>query len=188
MLTSNQVIEDFKKRTKSNLERVKSNFSSLSENQFNWKPSTDVWSVGECINHLIVTNELYKVKIENLSTSAPGNTETDYTYSMSFMGKMIAKGVDPANVKKAKTFKVFSPKKSSFQKSVVESYIASSDKLIDLVSRMRNFDLKKLRLSSPVSALIRLNLGDPLIIIPKHDERHIIQAERLIKTESFPKE
>jgi len=47
--------------------------------------------------------------------------------------------------------------------------------------------LKKIKLSSPVNILIRLNLGDVLIIIPKHDERHLNQANRLMKMENFPK-
>lgn len=87
MLTSKQIIEDCLQRTETNVERVKSTYSSLSENQFNWKPSAEVWSVGECINHLIVTNELYLVKIEKLITLVTENTETDFPYSQSYMGK-----------------------------------------------------------------------------------------------------
>ena len=52
---------------------------------------------------------------------------------------------------------------------------------------MHHLDLKKLSLSSPVNILIRLNLGDPLIIIPKHDERHLNQAERVMSQKDFPK-
>jgi hypothetical protein len=188
MLTSKQIIEDCLQRTETNVERVKSTYSSLSESQFNWKPSAEVWSVGECINHLIVTNELYLVKIEKLITLVTENTETDFPYSQSYMGKLIAKGVDPANVRKTKTFKVFLSEKSKVGKSVIEKYAASSEKLIGLVSKMQNLDLKKIKLSSPVNMLIRLNLGDPLIIIPMHDERHINQAERLMRLEKFPRE
>jgi len=52
---------------------------------------------------------------------------------------------------------------------------------------MRHTDFKKIKLSSPVNILIRLNLGDPLIIIPKHDERHLNQAERVNNQKEFPK-
>ena len=51
---------------------------------------------------------------------------------------------------------------------------------------MKHLDLKKIKLSSPVNILIRLNLGDPLIIIPEHDERHLNQAERLMSQKEFP--
>jgi len=72
------------------------------------------------------------------------------------------------------------------QKNIISEYVKSSEKLIELVGKMRHLDLKKIKLSSPVNVLIRLNLGDPLIIIPKHDERHINQAERVMSQKEFP--
>ncbi|MCU0365331.1 MAG: hypothetical protein MUE93_06640 [Ignavibacteriaceae bacterium] len=99
---------------------------------------------------------------------------------------MIVKGVDPAKVRKSKTFKVFFPASSSIQKNIISDYVESSEKLIELVCKMQHLDLKKIKLSSPVSILIRLNLGDPLIIIPKHDERHLNQAERVMSQKEFP--
>lgn len=187
-VTTNQLIIDCISKTEQNIEKVKNTFSDLSENQFNWKPTNDVWSIGECLSHLITTNALYLVKIENLINKSQVTSNKDFPYSQSFMGKMIAKGVDPSNVKKAKTFKVFFPGKSKVEKTVIEKYIISSGKLIELTNKLQNQNLNKLKLSSPVNILIRLNLGDPLIIIPKHDKRHINQAERLMRLENFPKE
>jgi hypothetical protein len=46
--------------------------------------------------------------------------------------------------------------------------------------------LQKIKLSSPANFLIRMNLGDPLIFIPMHDERHLNQAERVKNHEYFP--
>jgi hypothetical protein len=51
---------------------------------------------------------------------------------------------------------------------------------------MLHLHLEKIKLSSPVNFLLRLNLGDPLIIIPKHDERHLNQAERVMTQKEFP--
>ena len=59
-------------------------------------------------------------------------------------------------------------------------------KLIELCDNMFHLDLKKINLSSPVNKLIKLNVGDPLMIIPKHDERHLNQAERLMSQKEFP--
>ena len=74
---------------------------------------------------------------------------------------------------------MFFPDSSDVNKSIIEDYVKSSEELIALVNKMKHLDLKKIKLSSPVNKLIRLNLGDPLIIIPKHDERHLNQAERV---------
>jgi hypothetical protein len=186
MLSSNQVIKRFIDSTNRNVERVKSTFAYLSEMQLNWKSAMNAWSIGECINHLITTNNLYLVKIENIINKSSNTSTKDFPYAQSFMGKLIAKGVDPSNIKKAKTFKAFLPDSSAIQKSVIEDYVNLSVKLIDFAKKMYNIDMNRKKLSSPVNFLIRMNLGDPLIIIPKHDERHLNQAERLIKIENFP--
>jgi hypothetical protein len=186
MPSSNQIIKDCIKSTQENIERAKNSFAHLSDIQLNWKPHPDSWSVGECLSHLVNSNNLYLNKIENILNSFPTGSEKNFTYKQSFMGKLITKGVDPENVRKAKTFKVFFPDKSEVQKNIIYEYVKSSEKLIELVGKMRHLDLKKIKLSSPVIVLIRLNLGDPLIIIPKHDERHMNQADRVMNRKEFP--
>ncbi len=187
MSSSHQIIQACIKATQANIERAKKSFSNLSENQFNWKPDPESWSVGECLSHLVNSNGLYLIKIENIINSIPTGSEKDFPYKQSFMGKMIVKGVDPSNVKKTKTFKVFFPASSNIQKNIIDEYVSSSKKFIELNQKMLSFDLRKYNLSSPVNKLIRLNLGDPLIIIPKHDERHLNQAERVMSQKDFPK-
>jgi len=187
MLFTHQIIKNCITATQANIERAIKSFSYLPENQFNWKPQADKWSIGECISHLVKTNNLYLTKIESIFTLAAFGAEKDFHYKQSFMGKLIAKGVDPASVRKIKTFKVFFPASSNFQKNIIDEYINSSKKFIELARKMLSLDLRKYKISSPVNNWIRLNLGDPLIIIPKHDERHLNQAEKVMKSEKFPK-
>ena len=184
---SHQIIQECINKTKVNIERSLKTFLYLSEKQLNWKPASDVWSVGECISHLVNSNGLYFDKIEKILNSVPVSNEKDFPYQQSFVGKMIAKGVDPANVRKSKTFKVFFPDESEIGKSIINEYVTSSEKFIELVNRLRHLNLKKIKLSSPANKLLRMNLGDPLIIIPLHDERHLNQAERVMNHKDFPK-
>jgi len=187
MSSSHQIIQECIKATHANIERAIKSFPHLSENQFNWKSNPESWSVGEYLSHLVNSNKLYLNKIEHILSLHPIGSEQDYLYSQSFMGKMIAKGVDPKNVKKVKTFKVFYPTSSNFNKDIIDEFIKCCEKLIDLSGKMKHLYLKKMKLGSPVNVLIRLNLGDPLIIIPKHDERHLNQAERLMSHKEFPR-
>jgi hypothetical protein len=186
MQSSHQIIKECIETTEANIARASKTFSLLSEIQFNWKSNPESWSVGECISHLVVSNNLYLNKIEKILSSYPSNQEKDFPYEHSILGKLIAKGVDPAYVRKSKTFKVFFPVASEIEMDIVDDYVKSSKKFIEIAGRMRNFDLKRIKLSSPVNKLIRLNLGDPLIMIPKHDERHLNQAERVMSQNEFP--
>lgn len=187
MKSSNQVITNCIIVTKSNIEKAAKTFSPLSEEQLNWKINPDSWSVGECLSHLVNSNGLYLNKFQIILNSYPSGNEKDFSYEQTIFGKMIAKGVDPANIKKSKTFKVFFPDSSDMKKDIIDDYVKSSEELISLANKMKHLDFKKIKLSSPVNKLIRLNLGDPLIIIPKHDERHLNQAERVISHKEFPK-
>jgi hypothetical protein len=186
MQSSHQIIKECIETTEANIARASKTFSHLSEIQLNWKQHPESWSVGECISHLVISKSLYLKKIEKILSSYPSNQEKDFPYEHSILGKLIAKGVDPAYVRKSKTFKVFFPDASEIHKDIVDDYIKSSKKFIELAGRMRNLDLKLVKLSSPVNKLIRLNLGYPLIIIPKHDERHLNQAERVMSQKDFP--
>jgi hypothetical protein len=187
MPSSNQTIKDCIKSTKENVERAKKSFAHLSNIQLNWKPNPDSWGVGECLSHLVNSNRLYLDKIENILNLFPTGSEKDFPYKQSILGKLITKGVDPASVRKTKTFKVFFPASSNIQKNIIDEYVKSSEKLIELMGKMQHLDLKKIKLSSPVNILIRQNLGDPLIIIPLHDERHLNQAKRVMSQNGFPK-
>ena len=42
-------------------------FGDLSSEQLNWKPAPSAWSVGQCIDHLITSNELYMVNIQKVA-------------------------------------------------------------------------------------------------------------------------
>lgn len=185
---SHQIIQECIEKTEANIARASETFSRLSEIQFNWKPNPESWSVGECISHLVNSNMAYLKKIEKILNSLPAGSEKDFPYKQSFFGKLIAKSVDPAYVRKSKTFKVFFPDASEIHKNILDEYVKSSEVFIDFAGKTKHLDLKKIKLSSSVNKMIRLNLGDPLIIIPKHDVRHLNQAERVMNHKDYPEE
>ena len=39
--------------------------SGVSENQFNKRPDSGGWSIGECVDHLVITGKDYTRQIEN---------------------------------------------------------------------------------------------------------------------------
>ncbi len=88
--------------------------------------------------------------------------------------------MDPANLRKQKTFNVFEPSSDEFNPEIIEEFINSRRNFIELTGKMWGLNLRAIKITSPVSKFIGLNLGDPLAIIPLHDKRHLNQAERVI--------
>ena len=86
-LDSHQVIQNCIIRTESSIERVLKTFSHLSENQLNWKPHPECWSVGECLSHLVNSNGLYLNKFQSILILHAAVDEKDFPYKQSFLGK-----------------------------------------------------------------------------------------------------
>ena len=52
----------------------------LTPEQLNWKPAPEKWSVGQCLEHLAISNEVYQPPIaEALAGSPPGGGAREIT-------------------------------------------------------------------------------------------------------------
>lgn len=180
----NQFITD----SESFLNEVKK-LNELTENQINWKHAADVWSIAECLEHLVITNRIYFDEIEKQFSSEQISCNADETpVKHKFFGKLIIKSVDPANNKQTNTFPVFQPSKSFIEKDVVNRVIEIQKGFINLISSTMNLNTNKYIMSSPASKLIRENFSDVLEIIRLHNKRHLMQIENLLLHQNFPKE
>jgi hypothetical protein len=187
MQTIQQLKDKFISETESVIKDF-SKFKSLFEDQINWKPSAVSWSIAEGVDHLIVTNKLYFNEFEK--QFAEKQIKIDYSKTQvkhKWLSKFIIKSVDPANIKKVKTFPVFMPSRSKHTKDVFNSFDEVQNGLINLVSTAMNLDLNKYVMSSPAAKIIKENFYDVLEIIRLHDRRHFNQAERLFNHPDFPK-
>lgn len=187
-----QTIQQLKEKFISDTESVLKDFGkfkSLSENQVNWKPDKQAWSIAECIDHLVVTNKLYLDEIETRFADKQIKTDCSKTeVKHKWLSKFIIKSVDPANIKKVKTFPVFMPSSSKHTRQVFANLNEIQNALINLVSSAKDLDLNKYAMSSPAAKIIKENFCDVLEIIRLHDRRHFNQAERVFNHLNLPKD
>ncbi len=160
---------------------------TLNNQQLNWKPSMDKWSIAECVDHLTVTNKLYLDKIEyQLSLKKIHCDDSKELVRHKILGKLIIKSVDPSNLKPTKTFKVFYPTSSQYDNSVLKNLIETELKLIHIVKNSVNSNFNNYIISSPVSGIIKENLCDVFEIIRLHNKRHLLQIDKLLSLAQFP--
>ncbi|NJM53450.1 MAG: DinB family protein [Blastocatellia bacterium] len=62
-------------------------FGNLSAEQINWKPSAKSWSIGQCFEHLIVTNNLY---VPNIQQVIEGTHRNNFFSKIPFSTNLIA--------------------------------------------------------------------------------------------------
>jgi hypothetical protein len=143
------------------------------------RPPNGGWSVGQVLEHLCVTSELYEPPIRKLLGAARRDAAAALRpWKPTLFGKLTVKMFE-------RPMRMTTPKRmapaASPRGGVVESYLAHQRALDALLDEASAFDWRRLRLSSPVVKLpLRFNLGDVFSILVVHAERHARQMERVV--------
>jgi hypothetical protein len=184
----NSTIESLVQSLQSSTAQVQQTFGSLSDSQLNWKPSPEKWGVGECLEHLVKSNLLYFQQFEKIAKGEHKNSTWQSISPFSgFFGSMLVKAVNPDNVKKVKTANVFKPAKSAVHPNIVSDFAKMNEELAGYFKRFEGTDLKKTKITSPVSGFITYSLEDAINLLTIHEQRHINQAKGVMEIEGFPK-
>jgi uncharacterized damage-inducible protein DinB len=173
------------------LERVsadaRKNFGHLSAEQLNWKPSAEAWSVGQCLEHLIVTNKSYFDELDGVIAGTRKNSFWEkWSPLTSFAGKLLIDSLKSEGRKVKTTAKMTPP--SEVAPGVVENFAAHQSELIEKIKRAAGADWRKIVLTSPFAKMMTYTLADGLQSIVEHERRHLRQAERVAGTENFPRQ
>jgi len=70
--------------------------------------------------------------------------------------------------------------------SVVDAFLRSNNVVRELIARASEYDVNRIRFKNPFIPLLRFTVGTGLEIISKHQNRHLLQAERVRQSSAFP--
>lgn len=168
-------------------EEVRETFGKLTAEQLNWKPNASEWSIGQCFDHLITSNNLY---IKNIQKVADG-THVNNWFSViplftNIVGQQLKKAVSPDTAKKIKTFPIFEPSASDLSENTIEDFCKNQEILISLMEAVKNLNLRKIKIPTPISDAVNIRLSDAFEVLLMHERRHFNQAKRVMDTEGFP--
>ncbi len=169
-------------------EDTQKTFGKLLIEQINWKPSAQVWSIGQCFEHLIKTNELFYAELDKIADRTRRNSFLEnYSPLSSVFGNLLISSLKKDSRKfKAPSQKVVPP--SAIDPNIVEIFAAHQAELIEKIKRTENADWNKIKITSPFMKLITYKLSDGFRVVVEHEKRHFRQAERVLQTTGFPKE
>jgi hypothetical protein len=166
---------------------VESTFSPLSREQLNWKPASDRWSIAQCLDHLIRTNEGYLPQLAEISMGIKQNSLWERVPLLpALFGKLLLNASRPDGKGKMKAPKAFEPLQSNLPTETTANFLAHNRGLIRQYESLPKSNLSSYRLTSPASKLIVLRLEDVVELLPAHEQRHLQQALRVMQTEGFP--
>lgn len=150
--------------------------SGLPEAKFREVPPDGGWSVAQVFEHLCVANASYldgPLPAAVARAVARGRSEKAWRPSLigGWLTKSLVEGAKPLPA--PRPYRVG----PSPREHVVDDFLAGIARTRALMLEVDGCDLG-VGLASPVSPLIRLNLGDAFRILVVHSHRHLAQAER----------
>lgn len=165
---------------------VQTTFGKLSNEQLNWKPNEKEWSIGKCLEHLIVTNNLY---FENIQKVADGTHQNNFYSKVpivpNVIGIIMKKVLAPEWKLKMKTFKMFKPSFSEVSDSILEGFDENQNRFIGLMEATKDLDVHRIKVAEPIGSAVNISLNDAFEILVVHEKRHFNQAKRVMESKEF---
>jgi hypothetical protein len=158
-------------------------FLRLSNEQLNYKIAPDKWSIAEVFEHLNITHRIYLDSINNIITHAPVNTKE--TFRSNWLGNWAYDKIMPradGTVFKMRAPKFLHPASSHLNGTeVLENYMKELDEFDSILELSQYVDIKKIKIPFSFTKLLSLRLGDNLRFIVAHNERHLLQAQKVLQ-------
>ncbi|HEV3038491.1 MAG TPA: hypothetical protein VHA33_12010 [Candidatus Angelobacter sp.] len=62
--------------------------------------------------------------------------------------------------------------------SILERFLRSNQAVRELIRQAGNYDVNRIRFKNPLLSVLRFTVGTGLEIVSRHEQRHLLQAER----------
>ncbi|HEY4063778.1 MAG TPA: DinB family protein [Puia sp.] len=158
-------------------------FLRLTNDQLHHRPAPGKWSIVEIFGHLNIMHDIYIRSILARTTLAP-DVESS-SYRSGWLGDWVYEKIMPradGSVFKLKALKSHCADISAEEgKEVLESFLRKCDAIDDILRHVSTKDLQRIKIPFSFSRMIRLRLGDNLRYLVAHGERHLLQAQRVMK-------
>lgn len=168
-----EIVEEFRGASS----KLDSLCSSLTMEQWARRPVPQRWSPAECVAHLNLTGEAFLPRIhEALADALPADGQPRYRRDL--FGWLLWKTLPPPVRFRTKTAAPFVPKADDDPDTIIARFHDLQREQIELVRKCDGFRIDRVKIASPFDARVRYNLFSALSILPRHQQRHLWQAER----------
>ena len=171
---------------------VRAAFTSLdgrvSDADWGRRPAPAEWSVAECIAHLNLTSAAMVPLLRAEIDRAPHMPESeDRAYRGAFFGRVLASMVGPVRIfagmklGKVATTPPFVPGSELPRASVTVAFHRWQEEELQLVRDADRRAIDRVRIESPFRAGTFYDCYSGLVILVRHEMRHLVQAQRALE-------
>jgi hypothetical protein len=163
-------------------------FGRLSGEQVNWKPSEREWSIGQCFDHLIISNRPYEQIFEGiLAGRRRGRVWERMPLLPGVFGRLLINTLRADSGRKVKARPAFHPAKGHIDPAIIATFLEQQQRLLRLMEASRELDLEGTTITSPVLGFVTYSLMDACRIVVVHEQNHVVQATRVMEAPGFPR-
>lgn len=166
----------------------------LENDQFNWQKAPDKWSVGQVMDHIIMTNNHYMPSLKQ-TIQGPPDQNIPPSYKQGLIGGRIARAmpkfVGNTITNRMKTFKGVDPLRNgtspaSYDHSILRDFENQLEELQEVVDNAEHYNLNGHKIKSLLGAAVKVKLGDALLLLTGHIQRHFAQIREVKEHPNFP--
>lgn len=191
MMTTLELRTTLSEITTNNIQQATSWMSKLTEKQLNWRPNPGIWSIAEVLAHLNSYSRYYHPTIQKKIESTRFRTEKE-NFLSSPLGRSAWKSMKLGRLNNVKRkFKAPKGHNPSIDPELVQGteltdFLAQQEELLAIIESSSEVNARKVKIPISISKIVRLRLGDALLFIVYHNERHMQQILNLKKHKNFP--
>ncbi len=164
----------------------------LGEPRLSWSPAPGRWSVAGCLDHLNSVAKPYAQALETgIATAREQGRRVTGPVRYSFFERWMIRSMEPPPRRRLPAPAMFRPAESAEQVAgagVIAEYLALKDRLIKLLGSADGLEVGGVKITSPVTRLLRLRIGAAFAFVAAHERRHLWQARQVREDPAFPDE
>jgi hypothetical protein len=145
--------------------------------------SADRWSVGECVAHLNLTSAAYLPLLRRgIDEARRSGHAAPARYRRDLLGWLLWRSMGPPVKRKFATTAPFVPRAGQSPDDLVAEFERLQLEQITLAREADGLPIDRVKIASPFNTRLRYNLYAAFSILPRHQHRHLWQAEQSTTT------
>lgn len=158
---------------------------TLSDKDWCKRPAPDRWSAADCVEHLNLTSRAYLPLLRDATARAReiGGSPRKH-YSRDALGWFMSMMIGPLHhvgkfpIARIKTTPPFTPKGGVSRDQLLSDFVRLQADLETVIRSADGLSLDRVKIVSPFGGRMKYDAYSALVIVARHEQRHIRQAER----------
>jgi hypothetical protein len=159
--------------------RLRNLHGSLAPGAWTLRPTPESWSPGECVVHLNLTAiamlPLIRAGIDQARRIGRSSANQ---YRRDVIGWLLWRTISSPGRFKSKTIPAFVPSSDRPAQEVMAEFDRLQAEQIAVTREADGLPIDRVKIASPFNARVRYNIFAGLSILPRHQHRHLWQAEQ----------